>query len=128
MKSLVANPRPVPGRFVPALGGALVCLVALSVFVLVGWELAGWALGATLWAGVLGLDLLLARARASTGSLAASGVQAFGLFFKAIAVLVVLLAAVVSDPRVGLGAIAVFALADLLDRGLQLATYFGSAS
>jgi hypothetical protein len=125
VKSLVATPRPVPGRLVPALAGAVVCALALPLFLVAEWPLAGWALGATLWVGMLALDLLLARTRPAAGNLAASGVQAFGLFFKAIAVLVVLVAAVASDPHLGLAAIAVFALADLADRGLQLATYFG---
>ena len=128
MKSLVATPRPVPGRLVPALAGALVCALALPLFLVTGWPLGGWALGAMLWVGMLALDLLLARTRPAAGNLAASGVQAFGLFFKAIAVLVVLVAAVASDPHLGLAAIAVFALADLADRGLQLAKYFGSAA
>jgi hypothetical protein len=116
----------VPGRRLPALGGALVCAVALPVFLLGGWSLAGWALGSTLWAGVLALDLLLARARVSAGSLAASGVLAFGLFFKAIAVLVVLFAALARDPDTALAAVLVFGLAYTFDRGLQLATYFGA--
>jgi hypothetical protein len=128
VKSLVATPRPVPGRLIPALAGALVCALALPVFLVAEWPLAGWALGATLWVGMLALDLLLARTRPAAGNLAASGVQAFGLFFKAIAVLVVLVAAVASDPHLGLAAIAVFGLADLADRGLQLVTYFGSTA
>jgi hypothetical protein len=128
VKSLVATSRPVPGRLIPALAGALVCALALPVFLVAEWPLAGWALGATLWVGMLALDLLLARTRPAAGNLAASGVQAFGLFFKAIAVLVVLVAAVASDPHLGLAAIAVFGLADLADRGLQLVTYFGSTA
>ena len=122
---LFATPRPVPGRLLPALGGALVCGLALAVFLIGGWSIVGWALGSTLWAGILALDLLLARARASAGNLAASGVLAFGLFFKAIAILVVLFAAAARDSHVALAAVLVFALAYTLDRGLQLATYFG---
>ena len=90
-----------------------------------GWSIAGWALGSTLWAGILALDLLLARVRASAGNLAASGVLAFGLFFKAIAVLVVLFAALARDSHVALAAVLVFGLAYTFDRGLQLASYFG---
>ena len=123
---LFATPRPVPGRLLPALGGALVCALALPVFLLGGWSIAGWALGSTLWAGILALDLLLARARASAGNLAASGVLAFGLFFKAIAVLVVLFAAVARDSHVALAAVLVFGLAYTFDRGLQVASYFGA--
>ena len=124
---IFATPRPVPGRLLPALGGALVCALALPVFLLGGWSLAGWALGSTLWAGILALDLLLARARSSAGSLAASGVQAFGLFFKAIALLAILLAAAVSDPDLAVAATLTYALAYTLELGLSLAVYFGSA-
>jgi hypothetical protein len=123
---IFATPRPVPSRLLPAIGGALVCALALPVVLLGGWSLLGWALGATLWVGILALDLLLARARGSAGNLAASGVLAFGLFFKAIAVLVVLFAAVRSDADVALTAVLVFGLAYTLDRGLQLAGYFGA--
>jgi general stress protein CsbA len=54
-------------------------------------------------------------------------VLAFGLFFKAIAVLVVLFAAAARDSHVALATVLVFGLAYTLDRGLQLATYFGAA-
>ena len=123
---LFATPRPVPGRLLPALGGDLVCGLALPVFLIGGWSIVGWALGSTLWAGILALDLLLARARVSAGNLAASGVLAFGLFFKAIAILVVLFAVAARDSHVALAAVLVFALAYTFDRGLQLVTYFGS--
>src|SRR5688500_15171360 len=46
---IFATPRPVPGRLVPALGGLLVLTLALPVFLVAGWDLAGWALGAVLW-------------------------------------------------------------------------------
>jgi general stress protein CsbA len=53
-------------------------------------------------------------------------VLAFGLFFKAIAVLVVLFAAVARDSHIALAAVLVFGLAYTFDRGLQVASYFGS--
>jgi hypothetical protein len=125
---LFATPRPVPGRGLPALGGALVIALALPVFLLAGWPLSGWALAAVLWVGVEALDLLLARLKAQTGNLAASGVQAFGLFFKAIALLAILLAAAVSDPGLAVAATLTYALAYTLELGLSLAAYFGSAA
>ncbi len=48
---IFATPRPVPGRLFPALGGLLIVLLALPVFLLAGWDVAGWALGAVLWFG-----------------------------------------------------------------------------
>jgi hypothetical protein len=125
--ALFATPRPVPGRLFPVLGGALVIGVALPVFLLAGWRLTGWGLAAVLWVGVQALDLLLARLKTRAGNLAASGVQAFGLFFKAVALLAILLAAAVSDPHLAVAAAVTYALAYTLELGLSLASYFGSA-
>jgi hypothetical protein len=124
---IFATPRPVPGRLVPALGAALVLLVALAVFLLAGWRLSGWALGAVLWAGMKGLDLLSARLRAQAGNLAAAGVRAFGLFFKAIGLLVVLVAVAISNPHLAVAAALTYALAYTFELGLSLLAYFGGA-
>ncbi len=122
---IFATPRPVPGRLVPALGGALVLLVALAVFLLADWRLAGWAIGAVLWAGVEAFDALLAHLRGRTGNLAAAGVRAFGLFFKAIGLLVVMIAVAVSDPHLAVAAALTYALAYTFELALSLLTYFG---
>lgn len=122
---IFATPRPVPGRFLPTLGGALVIVLALPVFVLAGWSLNGWGLAAVLWAGVQAVDLLLARLRASTGNLASSGVLAFGLTFKAVVVLAALVAAAATHPRLAVAAAVVYALAYTFQLGLSMATYFG---
>jgi hypothetical protein len=124
---IFATPRPAPGRLLPAAGGGLVLLLALAVFLLAGWRLSGWALGAVLWAGMEALDLLLARLRQRTGNLAAAGVHAFGLFFKAVGLLVVLIAVAVSDPRLAVAAAVTYALAYTFELGLSLVTYFGGS-
>jgi hypothetical protein len=124
---LFATPRPVPGRLLPALGGALVLVVALPVFVLAGWRVEGWALGAVLWGGMQALTLLLARVKERAGNLAAAGVQGFGLFFKAIALLVVLVAVAASDAHLAVAAALTYALAYTCELGLSLLTYFGGA-
>jgi hypothetical protein len=124
--SLFSTPRPEPGHVVPALGSAAVILFALPVFLLGGWNLTGWGLAAVLWAAVHVLDLLLRHTRMRTGNLAASGVQAFGLFFKAIGLLVVLVAAAAADPAVAVAAAVTYALAYTLELGLSLVTYFGA--
>ena len=100
-------------------------MLALPVFLLTGWSLAGWGLAAVLWAAVHGIDLLLQRTRGKTDSLAASGVQAFGLFFKSVGLLVVLLAAVAADPHVGVAAALTYALSYTFELGLSLVLYFG---
>jgi len=124
--TLFSTPRPEPNHLLPAAGSALVLALALPLFVISDWPLAGWGLAVALWMGVHLLDQLLARARERTGSLAASGVQAFALFFKSIALLVVLLAAVAADRSVGLGAAVTYALAFTFELGLSLVLYFGS--
>jgi hypothetical protein len=124
--TLFSTPRPEPNHLLPAAGSALVLALALPVFVISDWPLAGWGLAVALWVGVHLLDQLLARARDRTGSLAASGVQAFALFFKSIALLAVLLAAVAADRGVGLGAAVTYALAFTFELGLSLVLYFGS--
>jgi hypothetical protein len=123
---LFSTPRAEPNHLLPAAGSALVLALALPVFVISGWPLSGWGLAAVLWAGVHALDQLLARARPATGSLAASGVQAFALFFKSIGLLVVLFAAVAADRTVGLAAAVTYALAYTFELGLSLVFYFGA--
>lgn len=121
-----ATPRPVPGKLLPAAGAAFVLLLALAVFLVAGWNLAGWALGAVLWAGLEGVDLLLARLRGRPGNLAASAVLAFGFMFRTVLVLAVLVAAAATRPHLAVAAAVVFALAYTFQLGLSLTTYFGS--
>lgn len=125
--AIFSTPRPEPSHLLPALGSALVILVALPVFLVAGLPIGGWALAAALWAAVHGIDALLHRARGDAGNLAASGVQAFGLFFKAIGLLVVLVAAAVASPRLAVAAAVTYALAYTFELGLSLVTYFGAA-
>jgi hypothetical protein len=125
--SIFSTPRPEPGHVLPALGGGLVVLLALPVFVVAGWSIAGWALAAVLWIAVHSIDVLLHRSRPAAGNLAASGVQAFGLFFKSIGLLVVLVVAVAANPHLAIAAAITYALAYTFELGLSLATYFGSA-
>jgi hypothetical protein len=125
--ALFSTPRPVPGRLLPAAGGALVVALALPLFLIADWRLAGWALGAVLWVATFALDLLLERVKSRTGNLAASGVQAFGLFFKAVGLLVVLVAAAATAPDLAAAAAIVYVLAYTFQLGLSLFAYFGAA-
>ncbi len=120
------TPRSVPGKLAPALAGLLVLGLALAVFLLAGWDVRGWALGAVLWVGLRGLSLLIDHVRKDSSSAAGTGLQAFELVFKGIAVLVVLLAVATTNEDLALPAILVFALAYTAELGLSLATYFGS--
>ena len=121
-----STPRPVPGRLLPVLAGATVVAVALPVFALAGWRLAGWALGAVLWAGAQALALLLTRLRLGADNLAASGVVGIGMTFRAVAVMVVIIAVAASDARLAVAAAAVYGLAYTVELGVSLASYFGS--
>ena len=125
--ALFSTPRPEPGHLVPALGGALVILLALPLFLFAGWPLAGWGLAAFVWVAVHAIDALLRRVRSDAANVAASGVQAFGLFFKSVGLLVVFLATAVASPDLAVAAAVTYALAYTLELGLSLAAYFGSA-
>ena len=122
----LGTPRPVPGRLLPAVGGALVLLVALVVFLIADWRISGWALGAVLWLAMQALNLLLERYRGRTGSLAAAGVQGFALFFKTVGLLVVFVAVAATDPHLAVAAALTYALAYTFELGLSLVAYFGA--
>jgi hypothetical protein len=122
---LLTTPRPEPGHLYPALAGSLVILFALPVFLILDWRLAAWFLAAVLWLGIHALDVVLRRARKDTGNLAASGMQAFGLLFKTLGLLVVLFAVAASKPHLALAAALLYALAYTLELGLSVVAYFG---
>ncbi len=99
-------------------------MAALPIFVLADWPIDGWALAAVLWVGLHLFDLLLTHIQSRVGNVAASGVQVFGLFFKAVLLLAVLLAVAVSNPHLAAGAAVVYALAYTCELGLLLLVYF----
>lgn len=126
--NLVTTPRPVPGRLVPAAGALMILGLALVIFLIAGWSLAAWGIGAVLWAGVFGLGLLLGHVRSSMSNLASSGVLGVELMLKALIVLVVLVAIAASRSDLAVGAILVFALAYTAERALSLVSYFGAGT
>ncbi len=127
--TLFSTPRSEPGHLMPAAGGTLVLALLLPVIALLGWSITGWGLAAVLWLGLHLLDLVVIRARAKpNGGLASSGAQAFTLFFKLIALLVVLFAALASDRDVALTAALTYGLAYTFEFGLSLVSYFGPPS
>ena len=125
MAGALGRPRPLPGRIVPVVAGAAVIALALPVFLVAGWRASGWALAAVLWVASQAFALLLARLRVGMGNLAASGVVAFGMMFRGIAVMVVVIAVAVSDARLALAAALVYALAYTLELGVSVVSYFG---
>jgi hypothetical protein len=117
-------PRPVPGRLLPIVAGAGVIVLALPVFLVAGWPIAGWVIATVVWIGVQGLGLLLARVRPSADNLAASSVLAFGMMGRLLAVLVVLVAVTASNHTVGLAATLLYALAYTAELAVSLASYY----
>jgi hypothetical protein len=122
-----STPRPMPPRVPPIAAGGAVIALALPVFVLAGWPLEGWALGAVLWVVAQALGLLLTRVRFGADSLAASSVVGIGMSFRAIAVMVVVIAVAASDAELGLAAGLLYALAYTLELAVSLVFYFGGS-
>jgi hypothetical protein len=108
----------------PAAAGGIVLAVALPIFLLAGWRISGWAIGAVLWLGSEALGWVLTRFQSQTGNLAAAGVLAFGMLFRAIAVMVVVFAVAVSDKWLGLAAALTYAAGYSAALGLQLVAYY----
>ena len=120
----LTEPRQAPPALLPAAAGGIVLAVALPIFLIAGWRVAGWGLGAVLWFGSELLGVVLTRLRSRTGNLAAAGVVAFGMLFRGIAVMVVVFAVAVSDKWLGLAAALTYAAGYSATLGLQLVTYF----
>jgi hypothetical protein len=125
MAGALSTPRPLPNRLVPTIAAGGLILLALPVFLIAGWRISAWGLAAVLWLASQGLGLLLGRLRLGLNAIAASGVVAFGMMFRAIAVMVVLVAVAVSDSKLALGAALLYALAYTFELGLSLVSYFG---
>ena len=118
------EPRVAPPTLLPAVAGVVVLAVALPLFLLAGWRVSGWAIGAVLWLGSEALGVILDRLRTRTGNLAAAGVAGFLMLFRAIAVMVVVFAIVVTDKWLGVAAALTYAAAYSAAFGLQLVAYF----
>ena len=123
---VVGTPRPVPRLVAPILAGTAVIALGLPLFVIAGWPLKGWLLAAVLWMGSHALGVGLQRVRLGANSLASSGAVAFGMMFRAIAVMIVVFAVAATDARAGLAAGLLYALAYTFELGLSLLAYYTS--
>jgi len=126
MAGVFSTPRPAPGRRIPALAGAAVVVLALPVFLVGGFPIAGWAVAAVLWAAGEALGFWLGRIPTGADHLKKSGMVALAMSFRGIGVMVVLLAVTVADKGIGISAVVVYALAYSLTLGVSLVEYFGS--
>jgi len=101
-----------------------VIALALPIFLAAGWELRGWVIGATLWLASRTLAALLTHLRSGMGNLAGSGVVGFGMTFRALAVMVVVVALAATDAQLALAVVLLYALAYTLELAVAIALYF----
>jgi hypothetical protein len=124
---ILGAPRPYPERqrLLGPAAGALTIALALPLFLIADWPLEGWAVAAVLWVGVQALGLLLARVKPSPDNVAASGALAFGMMFRLLVVLAVLLALAASDRDAGLAAALTYGAAYTAELAISLLGYYG---
>jgi peptidoglycan/LPS O-acetylase OafA/YrhL len=122
---IFSTPRPVPSRLAPALAGGSVIVLSLPIFAVAGWPISGWGLAAVLWVAAQAFAFVLARLSDSADNLAAAGMRGIGTTSRGLLVGIPLVAATVSDERVGISAAIVYALAFTVELGVSLAAYFG---
>jgi hypothetical protein len=124
MAGVFSTPRPLPDQKLPLLAGAGALALALPVFLAAGWPLRAWAIGSTLWLASRALAALLTHLRTGMGTLAGSGVVGFGMTFRALAVMAVVVALAATDARLALAVVALYALAYTLELAVSLGLYF----
>jgi hypothetical protein len=122
------TPRPAPERRLAVVAGAMVVAFALPLFLLAGWRLEGWGLGALLWAASQLLGLLFARAGIGEPTLRGSGVVAFGMMARGILLMLVPIAVATSDPYLAVAGALVYAVAYTLELVFGLTLYFAGAT
>jgi hypothetical protein len=115
----------MPARRLPILGGGVVVAFSLPIFVLAGWPLDGWGLGALLWLASQALGFLFDRIGIHEPNLRGSGIVAFGMMTRGILVMLVALVLAVKDPDLALAGALVYAFAYSVELALSLLLYFG---
>ncbi|HVM69003.1 MAG TPA: hypothetical protein VM204_04120 [Gaiellaceae bacterium] len=123
MNGLLTTPRPLPNRLLPVLAGSGAVLLALPVFLLAGFPVVGWLVGAGCWAAAQAVGLLLARLPLGADNLAASGVVGFGMMVRAVTVLVALIALATAEPALALAAALVYATGYTVELVLGIVLY-----
>jgi hypothetical protein len=121
---ILGAPRPIPRARLGPAAAALAIAFALPLFLLADWPVSGWAIAAVLWVGGQAFGVLLARFKPSPDNLAGSGVLAFGMMIRLLAVLVVLVAVATNDAAVGLAAALVYGTAYTAELLLALVGYY----
>lgn len=121
---IFSTPRSIPSRLAPTVAGGLVILLALPVYAVAGWPLAGWALAAVLWSGAEVFALVLARLPSGADNLAAAGMRGIGTTSRALLVGIPLVIVTVSDESIGVAAAGLYAVVFTVELVVGLATYF----
>ena len=122
--STLLSPRPMPERRLPVVAGGMLVALALPIFVIAGWRLQGWALGAVLWAGSQLLGLVFARVGIHEPTLRGSGVVAFGMMVRGILLALVAIAVATTDPYLAAAGALVYAVAYTMELVMSLTIYF----
>jgi len=122
---IFSTPRSVPSRLAPTVAGGLVILLALPVYAVAGWPLAGWALAAVLWSAAEVFALVLARLPGGADNLAAAGMRGIGTTSRALLVGIPLVIVTVSDESVGIAAAGLYAVIFTVELAVGLVSYFG---
>jgi hypothetical protein len=124
MPGVLLTPRPMPERRFPVAFGGLVVALALPIFLLAGWRVQGWALGAVLWVAGQALGLVLNRVGIHEPTLRGSGIVAFGMMVRGILLAVLLIALAAADPYFALAGALVYSAAYSAELALSLLLYF----
>ena len=124
MAGALLTPRPMPDRRLPVVLGGTIVALALPLFLVAGWRVQGWALGAVLWAASQALGLVLARVGIGEPTLRGSGIVAFGMMARGILLAVVLIVLAAADPYLALAGALVYTAAYSAELGLSLLVYF----
>jgi hypothetical protein len=124
---VLLTPRPMPDRRLPVVLGGTIVALALPLFLVAGWRVQGWALGAVLWAASQVLGLVFARVGIHEPSLRGSGLVAFGMMGRGILFGVVLVVLAAVDPYLALAAALVYAAGYSAELGLSLLVYFAGS-
>ena len=122
------TPRPMPERRLPVVAGGLVVALALPIFLIAGWPLRGWALGAVLWVASQLIGLVLDRAGIGAPNIQGSGVVAFGMMTRGIVLMIVAIAVATVNPTVAVAGALVYAAAYTVELGLGLSAYFSGGA
>lgn len=106
------------------IAGWLVVGIALPVFVAAGWPIAGWALGAGLWAASQVMGFVIEKAGIGAPTLRESGAAAFGMLSRGIVLMVCVIVVAAFEPKLALAGALVYAAGYTVELALSLTSYF----